>query len=206
MLLIILPLSIVILSGALQRQHYWLPVFLPMITSLVFIMPDSLTSTNKKSGNWVLLLLLSLLTVQGAIFIHTNFNRFDEMLKREQQSSSLAFYRNVKDVVINDNLLERTVSVYRDWKVYFPSDEQTTVFMDWDLASYKLTSERQPDFLLLEQANVLMYGNEDFLASSADPQRLAPMHLFYADALKGEVEGYQLIFTDKFGMVFQRII
>ena len=199
----ILPLSIVILSGALQRQHYWLPVFLPMTTSLAFFLPDSLTSTNKKAGNLALLLLLSLLTVQGAIFIHTNFNRFDQMLKREQQSDSLAFYRDVKDVVIED---KRAISVYRDWKVYFPSDQQTTVFMDWELASYTLISERHPDFILLEQANVLLYGSDEFLASSADPQRLAPMHLFYADALKGEVNGYQLVFTDNFGLVFQRIM
>ncbi len=199
----ILPLSMVILSGALQRQHYWLPVFLPMATSMTFLMPESISSLFIKPVKWAQILLLGLLTVQGVIFTHTDFNRFDQMLKREQQSASLTFYQDVKDLFFKDN---QSVSVYRDWKVYFPSDEQTGVFMDWDLASYELISQRQPDYLLLEKVNVLTYGNENFLASSADPERLSPMHLFYSDALKDKIEGYHLIFSDDFGLVFQRIV
>lgn len=202
--LFILPLAVVILSGSLQRAHYWLPVFLPLTASLAFILPDELPHKLKKPLDGLVLLVLGMIILQAVIFMRYNVIRFDAMLKREQQSASLAFYQKIKNQVGNILPADQSLSMYRDWKVYYPSDDEVKVFMDWDLASYELIAEKQPDLLLLEQVNVQTYGREDFLSNSADPQRLAPMQQFYTDALKREVNGYRLIYADGFGMVFEK--
>ncbi len=201
----ILPLGIVTFQASLQRTHYWLPVFLPLTTSLAFILPDQLPKSVRKPALWLFVLAAGIITIQAGAFMRTDISRYDEMLRREEFSPSLSFYEKARRVVADARPVGRVTRVYRDWKIYFPAEPQVSVFMDWELASYGLISETQPDILMLERANVQTYGAGDFLSRSADPVRLAPMQRFYANALHNEIEGFKLVYEDSFGMVFQKI-
>lgn len=202
--LFILPLTVVILNGALQRSHYWLPVILPMIASLGFLLPDELPRRIRSGQDMLPLLMLTVIFLQAGAFAFTDFRYYENQLNREAQSASLAFYRTVRQKVVEPLAGRQPIRVYRDWKVYFPSQDRVATFMDWELASYDLLEEMQPDLVLLEKVNVRLYGAPDFLANAADPIRQAPMHQFYADALVGKISGYSLVFADEFGLVFQR--
>ncbi|MCD6576902.1 MAG: hypothetical protein J7K66_02685, partial [Anaerolineaceae bacterium] len=201
----IIPLGIIISLMSLRRTHYLLPIFLPLAASLGFILPDSWdqfkTSLKRRLFSWVAVVLLA---YQVASFVITDFSQFQNMHNREDQSASIAFYHDIKQNIFS-TLPEEALVVYRDWKVYFPSDTHTTVFMDWDLADYEMLSEQQPDYLLLDNVYITTYGSEDFLESSASPGRLGPMHTFYSDALNNSIDGYQRIYKDQFGSVFAQV-
>lgn len=200
----ILSLGMVIAVMSLRRTHYLLPIFLPLTASLGFLLPDSwLRFTDWLKRSFLAWLVLGILIFQVVNFAVMDVALFEEMAERESRSASLAFYRNIQREVFADRS-DQPLVIYRDWHVYFPADAHTTVFMDWDLADYGLVGEREPDYLLLEKANVETYGEEDFLASAADPERQAGMHRFYADALTGQIENYELEYADRFGMVFKR--
>jgi len=202
--LFIFPLAAVILRGALQRPHYWLPVFLPLSASIAFILPDNFPRRIKIARDGLTLLILIGIILQVIVFMDANLKRWVQMLQREQQSPSLSFYQVVKEQVVEPMTEDQPLRIYHDWGVYFPSDEAVDAFMDWDLASYDLINDTNPDLLLLEQENVRLYSQEDFLEKSADAIRLAPMHNFYADALQDQIRGYQQIYKDEFGLVFKR--
>lgn len=204
MTLFILPLAAVIMRGALQRPHYWLPVFLPLSASIAYILPDNLPRRIKITRDGLTLLILMGIFFQVFVFMDANLKRLDQMLHREQQSPSLSFYQLVKKQIVEPIKVDQPLRIYRDWRVYFPSDEAVDAFMNWDLASYDLINDANPDLLLLERENVRLYGQEDFLEKSADATRLAPMHHFYADALQDQIRGYQQIYKDEFGLVFKR--
>lgn len=200
------PLIIAIGVVSLRRTHYYLPIILPLIASLGFLLPDRLPRIpEKKAAGAGTLLIILLLAWQGGRFLLTDVRYFDNMLHREERSSSIAFYRNIQEEIFPVGPDEGSTTIYRDWHVYFPATENFQVFIDWDLANYSLIDERKPDYLLLERANMETYGSEEYLIAAPDPGRLAPMHEFYADALHDRIQDYDRIYADHFGFVFKRI-
>lgn len=202
----ITPLIIAIKVVSLRRTHYYLPIILPLIASLSFLLPDRWPKISEKRmiglGS---LFLIFLLAWQGGQFLVTDVRYFDSMLNREERSSSIAFYRSIQEEVFSEEERKNNLTVYRDWHVYFPATGNIQVFMDWDLANYGLIEERKPDYLLLERANAETYGSEKYLTTAPDPGRLAPMNEFYTDALRDRIQDYELIYADHFGLVFKRI-
>lgn len=197
----LLPNLLVVFNASSMRIHYWLQVFMPAMMALVFILPDKLEFKFEPRPrpllHWAALLLIA---VQAGLFAKESSRQYLQVLHREDSSASLQFYRAVQP-----SLLARGEQrIYRDWKVYFPSDAQFSVFFDWELGSHDMLASEQPDVLLLERENVEFYGAEDYLQSAPDTERLEPMHRFYRDALLNQIAGYTLVYEDAFGLVFVR--
>lgn len=203
----LLPNLAVVLNASSFRIHYWLPVMLSAVTSLVFVLPGrwqdlrlrppATGATATKLLQWSLLVLLA--WQAGQFALHSG-QQYQAALRREQTSPSLQFYGVVRPMLA----AEAPLHVYRDWKVYFPSQEGLSVFMDWELGSHAMLTTEQPDVLLLERENVEAYGADNYLSIAPDAQRLEPMHRFYRDALLDQLPGYQLVYADGFGLVFMR--
>lgn len=200
----LLPNLVVMLNASSWRIHYWLPIMLPAMTALVFVLPERWQDLRPGPGKARVVLqwaLVAFLAWQASQFAVSSGQHYLHNLQREQTSASLRFYRSVQPL-----LAEQTspLHIYRDWKVYFPAEDDMSVFMDWDLGSHDMLNSEQPDVLLLERENVEAYGDEDYLASAPDPERLEPMHSFYRAALLDDFSRYQLIYEDDFGLVFLR--
>ncbi|MBX3005871.1 MAG: hypothetical protein KF821_08630 [Anaerolineales bacterium] len=201
----LLPALFITFNASSFRPHYWLPVLLPAITALVFVLPDSLADLRRAAG-WPRLLqwlVLALLGFQAAHFMRTDAGLITSTLQREQNSPSLQFYGAVQAQLAAASPAQ-PLRIYRDWKVYFPSRAGLEVFMDWELGSLDMLNSEQPDILLLERENVLAYGDAHYLANAPDPARLEPMHRFYRAALLHQLEGYTLMYEDAFGLMFVR--
>lgn len=199
----LLPNFIVMLNASSWRIHYWLPIMLPAMTALVFVLPHSWQGLRAKQPPARAVLqwgILALLVWQAGTFAVSSGEQYVRTLRREQTSASLRFYRTVQPLLA----AEAPLHIYRDWKVYFPAEDDMSVFMDWDLGSHDMLNSEQPDVLLLERENVEAYGDEHYLASAPDPGRLEPMHRFYRAALLDEFGRYRLIYQDDFGLVFLR--
>ncbi len=197
----LLPNLLVMLNASSMRVHYWLQIFMPAMMALVFILPDKLEFKFQPRPRallqWAALLLIA---VQAGLFAQESSRHYQQTLHREDTSPSLQFYRTVHPTLLANG----EQHIYRDWKVYFPSDAQFSVFLDWELGSHDMLAEEQPDVLLLERENVEFYGAEDYLDTSPDPGRLEPMHRFYRDALQNQIPSYTLVYEDAFGLVFVR--
>lgn len=200
----VVPYSLVILNASSQRQHYWLPILLPLMAVILPLFPDrpSLKAAWPKKA-WLGLLSV-LVAAQLLLFVVTDVKIIINATQREQTSPSLQFTETVRSQWIATNTEATRLIIYRDWRIYYPADENAEVFIDWELANNEMIETRQPDYLLLEKANVITYGAEDYLESAPDAERLEPMHRFYRDALLDQIDGYSLVYQDSFGMVFKQ--
>lgn len=200
----LLPNLVVMLNASSWRIHYWLPILMPAMTALVFVLPAHLQDLRRPSKTTPRIVLqwalVALLAWQAGMFAVGSGQQYLRGLQRERTSASLQFYRSVQPLLAADAPLH----IYRDWKVYFPSQSGLSVFMDWDLGSHDMLNSERPDVLLLERVNVEAYGAEDYLDSAPDPERLEPMHRFYRAALLHQLTGYELVYEDRFGLVFTR--
>lgn len=203
----LLPNLVAVFSTASSRIHYWLPLMLPAITALAFVLPERPAQLLQKplSRNAALqIAAVAIVLLQALSFANHDHILYTQTLQREELSPSLQFYGVAHPVLADWQSAGQELRVYRDWKVYFPSEAGISVFMDWELASHELLAEKQPDVLLLERENVRTYGAEDYLSASPDPERLQGLHRFYRDALLNQLDGYRLLFKDQFGLIFVR--
>ena len=76
--------------------------------------------------------------------------------------------------------------------------------MNWDLATYSYIEDLNPDVILLDRENVLLFSQEDVVSQAVDQGDMAQMHAFYGDAGRDELEGYKLVLQDNFGYALVR--
>ncbi|MEE4195576.1 MAG: hypothetical protein V2J07_10305, partial [Anaerolineae bacterium] len=201
---LVIPYCIGVLNSAAPRLHYWLAAILPSYLLILPLIPDhfiAMAPGRKKVLQWSAVVLTVL---QAGFFLVEDYQLYTNMLQKEETSAALQFSAYVKAEIIHPAYNGQPFIIYRDWHIYYPDDGVATTIMDWELADYALVRENQPDFLLLERANVVTYGDPEYLANSPDAERTKRMHIFYADALNDQIEGYSLIYSDNFGMVYQK--
>lgn len=199
----VLPNLAAVLRASSFRAHYWLPLMMSALTALVFILPERLSDLTRRPVERKTVLqwaVMALLVAQAGLFIREDVQQFTHTLQREDTSASLQFYRIIEPALAADAPL----LIYRDWKVYFPSQTGLSVFFDWELGSHDMLNSERPHVLLLERENVQAYGAANYLETAPDPERLRAMHLFYRDALLNKIPGYELVYEDSFGLMFVR--
>lgn len=145
--------------------------------------------------------LMVILAGQSFTFISHDIQYYREALTREQTNPSIAFSRKALNLLQSDREAG-TLRVYKDWKIYFPEQPGFEVYMDWDLATYELIAELDPDVILLESDNIYEFSKEDILERAIDPEHLAAMHRLYLDAKNNQIEGYELILQDDYGRAY----
>jgi len=199
----IIPMSMVTWNVTQQRTHYWLPVSVPLLAALGLQLYPAKQPIQRNS-QILRFLLTGVIIIQSVLFVRTDIRVYQKIYQRESLSASLLFYEDIQEIVFDDLIDETQISIYRDWQVYFPEEDNVSVMMDWDLANYELIEETGPDFLILEQSNIQAFGSVDFLSTAADRNRLTPLHEFYADALENSIDHYIVVYEDSFGKVFRR--
>jgi hypothetical protein len=200
----IIPLSISIFNLATRRTHYWLPILMPLFSTLVNLFPAEKLRFEGKSRDRGKMAVALLIVLQAALFIFTDVRIYNTQLQREEDSPSILFYEKLEEEVFDPIVLSRQLVVYRDWHVYTPATPARQVEMNWDLATYASIADLNPDVILLDRENVLLFSQEDVVGQAVDQGDMAQMHEFYGDAGRGELEGYQLILQDNFGYALVR--
>ena len=201
----VIPYSYVVFTSSAQRSHYWLPIMLPAYLVMLSLVPESFSKLKERWQRSLTVVVLLSIAAQSILFLVEDVRQYSEALHKEESSVELQFSAYVKEEIVHPAYADEQLLLYRDWHIYYPDDEVATTMMDWELADYSLVRENQPDFLLLERANVVTYGDPEYLATSPDAERTLRMHAFYADALNDSIDGYSLIYEDDFGVVYQRI-
>jgi len=204
-----IPLTLVILNFGTRRTHYFLPVMIPVFSSIINLFPlsEDVSMTIGRVQKTLLRLVQAvfglLILGQFVLFLRTDVDTYRSALFREATSPSIAFYNEVETAVM-PRMPEEKIVAFRDWHIYFPSSPTRQVEMNWDMATYDTIQDLKPDMILLERENVALFAKPEIVSEAADPDRMAMVHAFYADAEKNRIKGYRQVFQNKFGLVFVR--
>jgi len=199
-----IPFTAVILASGTRRTHYFLPVLIPLFSTINNLFPDTLDLSRRNSTGLKRALAAALglaVVTQAALFVRTDMQIVKTQLAREENSASLKFTEAVRDNVLS-KLPETPSVIYRDWRVYFPASAGQQVEMNWELASYPYIEALKPDLILLEHENTALYSQPFVVEQAVDSGDMAATHAFYGDAANGRIRGYAWVYTDNFGSVF----
>ncbi len=200
----LIPITVVVLTAGTRRTHYFLPVLLPVYAAFANFFPTLGGLTARLSGGLrraIPAALMLGLVVQVGLFARTDLQLLRAQLSREATSASLHFTQQVRAYVLAGLPVPPEV-VYRDWRVYFPSQSGQQVEMNWELASYPLMEALRPQLVLLERENVALFSQAFVMDRAVDRGNMAATHAFYGDAARETLKGYRLVYTDDFGMAF----
>ena len=201
-LLYIIAAFVINLNTAASRLHYFLPIMLPLV-SQIGILPE-FSVLSRKTIEYVLSVIL---VIQIGINLHTDSVLFDQQVHREETSESVNLYKILQTeyLPLSEVPAERMTRVFRDWKVYFPEQEGYAIMTDWELGSFAMLDEWQPDLVLLEQENIKAFSSESVLDNAVNTDRMRGAVAFYLAASEKNIPGYELLLENDFGMVFRKV-
>lgn len=201
-----LPLTMMVFFISHFKYQYWLPAFLPLVSSVTEIFPqkselhqlkDSLR--RKKLGTvWVKFLLLMFVFMQLIGFIVTDINLFQKRLTRLENEPAIQFYEKSQEVLAP--YLEESLHVYHDVRMYMPKRENWYAESAFEMLNYDYISQKDFDVLFLMQQRIYDYLNPNLTA--IDVNRLNLARQFYGDANQGGIPGYVLLYRDAFGQIY----
>ena len=190
------------LSAAASRLHYFLPIMLPLTVCLAWL-PELFPEGSRKTAGAILCLFLA---VQIGLNLRTDSALMDIQLHREETSGSIALYNELKEdhLPLPEVPEERMTRVYRDWKAYFPEQQGYAVRTDWELASFALIGEWQPDLILLEKENIKAFSAENITEQAVNDDKMSGTTAFYTAAAERAIPGYTVLLENNFGVVFRK--
>ncbi len=206
----ILPLTGVLLTFGTRRTHYFIPVMLPLFSSLVNLFPTA--GPGLPAGGrvhcwlqnalpWILGLAI---LAQVCLYLPVDASTYREMLNRETSAPGITFYHEVEKEILSVLPSDDPLTVYRDWRIYFPAGPGRRVEIDWNFATHELIEDLHPDLVLLEKGNIQLFSDPAVVNQAANPGRMAQVHAFYAEAREDRIRQYRLVYEDDYAAVYIR--
>jgi hypothetical protein len=196
-----LPLSVTVFFLTHFKFQYWMPVALPLFSSLVLVLPEKWRIVRKvRPANIAQLAILLALFAQFILFVRTDFNIFTSRLHRAEANASIQFYDKV--LVELKPLPDSQLHVYYDYRMYVPGKTGWVTETTYDLLEYSYIQENHFDVLVLLEQRIRDYLNPNVVG--IDPALFARNQQFYRDADNATINGYHLIYRDAFGLIYVR--
>jgi hypothetical protein len=200
-----LPLGLYVLfTIAIKPTHFFLPILLPIYSSLIVLFEFPPFTTEKKRTPIFWLwggLILTVIAYQFVININKDVELFHEVLVREENEGSLVFYNTLEKDYLPRIQTDEQLKVFRDVRMYFPENPRWNVRTYWN-SKYSTIEKIKPDIIILWSQRILDYTNENALANAVDPVAFQDTYTFFVDANKDQIHGYRLVYRDKEGLMF----
>ena len=197
-----LPLSVTVFFLTHFKFQYWMPVVLPLISSLVVLLPEKWNFS--KSGHLAAFARVAawlVLCIQLVIFVRADFNIYKTRLHRAENNASIQFYDQVL-AALDPLPEEQPLHVYYDYRMYVPGKSGWVTETNYDLLEYAYIQDNNFDVLLLLEQRIRDYLDPD--AIGIDPALFARNQQFYRDADDGTIKGFHLVYRDSFGLIYVR--
>lgn len=190
------------LNTAASRLHYFLPILIPLTASLPFAIEFFPIQLHK----YIEIGLCLIAALQIGLNIPTDLNLMNTQLHREENSASISLYHTLEKsyLPLPEVPAERMTRIYRDWKVYFPEQNDYAIKTDWNLASFTLIEDWHPDLILLEKENIQAYSGDGLSEQAVNTDKMEKTREFYAAAALKSIPGYTFLCENGFGMVFRK--
>ena len=195
------PISVTVFFLTHFKFQYWMPVALPLISSLVILLPEKWhTGGSARLARFARAALLLVVIVQFVLFVRADVQTFDARMHRAENSESIKFYDKVLAAL--KPLPDKNLHIYYDYRLYVPGKPGWETNTNFDLLEYGYIQENHFDVLLLLEQRILDYLNPE--AVGIDPALFARNQQFYRDADNETIIGYHLVFRDAYGLIYVR--
>jgi hypothetical protein len=205
------PITVLVMTLIHFKFQYWLPVMLPLFSCAATLLPEDpivqIRMLFKERFEWRQMLkagfriaLILVVLVQFSAFVRTDIKWYEQRLEREQTEPSIRFFDETMTVLAP--LPPGDYAVYHDTRMYVPPMPNWRTESLLEVLNYPFVRSGSFDMLLIMQQRVADYLNEK--AEGIDQERFAQGQEFYTDVRNDEVEGYHLVYQDKYGLVFVR--
>ena len=203
-----LPITILILFVTHFKFQYWIPVALPLFSSLIVLLPEKWTLNRAafKSGfvkslaKLAHVFILLIVIIQAALYINRDIQIINSSLHRADNNPRIQFYDQILNAL--SPLPFGPLYVYYDYRLYVPETTGWTTETTYDLLEYNYIQENNFDILLLLEQRIRDYLNPD--VTGIDPDVFARNQQFYRDAFNETISGYHLVFRNDVGLVYVR--
>jgi hypothetical protein len=198
-----IPMSVMAFWISNFKFQYWIPVAVPLFSSMMDFLPDGVSRPREFSMQKVVRSLPQIvfslaIVLQVVSYIDSDIDRYLAYLNREKDKPALVFHDLAKDAL--KPVLDDKIFAYNDVRMYFPTPEGWRMEAVFQPLDYDYITSRDFDVLLIMQQRV--YDYIDPGTQGIDPEEFAQSRIFYHDANDGKIEGYRLVFRDYFGLVF----
>jgi hypothetical protein len=203
-----IPLSVLVFWITNFKFQYWIPVALPLFSTMMAYLPDTAPNLRRlrdfswsQAGRVIPQIVFSLaIVLQLSAFTVSDVQRYFGYLNKTLDKPALQFYDQAMDVL--KPLPDKGIFIYRDVRMYFPRTANWTTEAVFKPLDYEYIRSRDFEVLMVMQQRIYDYLTPG--VQGINPEAFARSQVFYRDADKGIVEGYQLIFRNGFGLVFVR--
>jgi hypothetical protein len=200
-----LPLGLYMLfTTAIKPTHFFLPVLLPVYSSLIvlFEFPPFSADKSRRPITWLWGgLVVAIIAYQFNININKDVQLFSEVLVREENEGSLIFYKVLERDYLPRIQTDQQLKVFRDVRMYFPDNPRWNVRTFWN-SKYSTIEKIKPDIIILWAQRILDYTQAGALESAVDPAAFQDTYTFFVDADNDQLRGYRLIYRDSQGLMF----
>lgn len=121
-------------------------------------------------------------------------------MNRAETSESIQFYENVYPYF--EPYLDERFHIYHDVRMYFPESDHWYASSAFEMLNYAYITSEKFDALFLMQQRFDDYLNPNVVA--IDEGKLEEARVFYRDADRGAIEGYDLVYRDQYGLFYIR--
>jgi hypothetical protein len=204
-----IPTTILVLTVTHFTFQYWMPVALPLLSSLIILFPEKWTfnKTAFKSGllkstaKLAYIPILLLVFVQIGLFVNQDIKIINGSIHKADNNPRIQFYDQALNALA-PLPVGGQYRVYYDYRLYAPETPGWMIETTYELLEYGYIQEKNFDILLLLEQRIRDYLNPD--VTGIDPEVFARNQQFYRDAEKGTISGYHLIYRNDTGLVFVR--
>jgi hypothetical protein len=195
------PISVTVFFLTHFKFQYWLPVAIPLFSSLVLLLPEKWhTGGTTRLASFARVVVLLFLFIQFILFVRADFHTFESRMHRAENNTSIQFYDKIRTAL--EPLSDTQLHVYYDYRMYVPAQPAWVTETTFDLLEYNYVQENHFDVLLLLKQRIRDYLNPD--AVGIDTALFARNQQFYRDADNATIKGYHQVYGDSFGMVYVR--
>ena len=195
--------------SALKSVHYFMPVLLPVFSALPYIFdwlfPQPLPITKQNALKLSAFALLCFIFLSQIVYnLKYDANIYSDGIHKEADSPALQFFDQLDSNYLSQIVLNRQTIIYRDVRMYVADRPAWKVKHRWGTTDYAYLEKTNPDVIVLWKQRLYDYTNEGALESALDSDQVSEAVRFYRDALDNNVQGYQLIYENDFGMAYVR--
>jgi hypothetical protein len=196
--------SYVLFTIAIKPTHFFLPILLPVFSSLVVLFEFPPFVPDKPRPPLSLLwggLAAAIIVYQFSVYVKTDIQLYRDVLTREETEGSFVFYGVLEKDYLPRIQSDGKLVVFRDVRMYFPEDERWIVRTYWN-SNYKTIEKIEPDLIILWSQRILDYTQEGAQENAVNPESFQDTYQFYVDADNDQLRGYRLVYRDKEGLFF----
>lgn len=201
----VLPMSLYILFFvAIKPKHLLLPIALPLFSGLVNIIPSCKKTDKVNAFNISAIVLFIIVLVQFGQNLIWDFSTYQKRLERQETHSAIGFYKELDNQFLACLPEDKIVRIYRDVRIYIPPKPEWDVQMRWGVVDYEVIQSINPELVLLQQQRIFDYTQSDVIDTAEDKEQMKKSFQFYLDAYNKDIEGYDYLLEDEFGVAFIR--